>query len=64
MPALRRLLNRWFPPRAAPPNNRSLLGEITATREQIADLKIVLRAFDERLQRFTETHPPKEGPSE
>jgi hypothetical protein len=39
----------------------TLLEEIAATREQIADLKITLRAFDERLVRFTESHPPEEG---
>jgi hypothetical protein len=39
----------------------SLLDEIAATREQIADLNISLRAFDERLVRFSESRPPEEG---
>jgi hypothetical protein len=39
----------------------TLLDEIAATREQIADLNISLRAFDERLVRFTDSHPPEEG---
>jgi hypothetical protein len=40
----------------------SLLDEISATREQIADLTISLRAFDERLVRFAEAHPIEEDP--
>jgi hypothetical protein len=39
----------------------TLLDEIAATREQIADLNISLRAFDERLVRFTDSHPTEEG---
>lgn len=59
-----RFLCRLFPTRTRPPVG-SLLEEIAATREQIADLKITLRAFDERLVRFTQAHPPQEGiPSE
>lgn len=60
MPPRPRLLSRLFPIRPRPQVG-SLLEEIAATREQIADLKITLRAFDERLVRFTEAHPPKEG---
>lgn len=51
---------RLFPPRPRPAVG-TLLEEIAATREQIADLKITLRAFDERLVRFTESRPPEEG---
>jgi hypothetical protein len=40
-----------------------LLEEIAATREQLADLTITLRAFDERLVRFTDAHPTEEGPN-
>ena len=61
MPPRPRLLARLFPTRPRPQVG-TLLEEIAATREQIADLKITLRAFDERLMRFTETRPPKEGP--
>lgn len=64
MPPRPRFLCRLFPTRTRPATG-SLLEEIAATREQIADLKITLRAFDERLVRFTESHPPTEGtPSE
>jgi hypothetical protein len=53
-------LARLFTPRPRVPVG-TLLDEIAATREQIADLNISLRAFDERLVRFAETHPPEEG---
>lgn len=60
MNTVTRCLTRLFPPRPRPVVG-TLLEEIAATREQIADLKITLRAFDERLVRFTESHPPEEG---
>lgn len=60
MPPRPQFLTRLFPTRPRPQMG-TLLEEIAATREQIADLKITLRAFDERLVRFTEAHPPQEG---
>lgn len=53
-------LARLFTPRPRPQGG-TLLDEISATREQIADLTISLRAFDERLVRFADHHPTEEG---